>query len=253
MSISECHQESFYCFCLFCFAFVFVLLVFLVQSSSVWFYYRSLDYLLSESWLPKQCYVPSHGVGLKSNHIFIDYFHKVFATNALAYFSGRTDCRSAVLWLGCCPCFSFYILQSSYPNQRDQNIGVRLHIGTSQTFLCTRSCVNVALSNGALMSVCEGQPLSQHHSGFYQDFHGLPLPNHSTECNPDPLIKRLACHKCYPEILYLPLLGVLISTNFIDSGKFPLFYVSTLPPNAPQTNFSHLSLALSLHTISLLT
>lgn len=67
MSIAEYHQESFYCYV--CFK----------KNSSIWFYRRSLSYLVSGSWPPKQCQVsvPSHGVGLKSCQILVSYSHKV--------------------------------------------------------------------------------------------------------------------------------------------------------------------------------
>jgi hypothetical protein len=45
-------------FCLFCLLFCFLLLcVILFFTNCVWFYPRSLDYLVSGSWLPKQCWV----------------------------------------------------------------------------------------------------------------------------------------------------------------------------------------------------
>lgn len=45
--------------------------------------------------------VPSHGVGLKSNQILVGYSHKADANIDLAYFAGRANNRSNVLWLGC--------------------------------------------------------------------------------------------------------------------------------------------------------
>lgn len=50
---------------------------------------RSLGYIVSNSWFPKQCWVsvPSHGVGLKSNKTLVVYSHKFSPTIALALFS----------------------------------------------------------------------------------------------------------------------------------------------------------------------
>ena len=39
---------------------------------------------------------------LGSNQTLIGYSHNFCATIALAYYAGRTDCRSKVLWLGWC-------------------------------------------------------------------------------------------------------------------------------------------------------
>ena len=61
--------------------------------------FLGLGYLLSGAWSPKQCWVwdTSHEVTLKSNQSFVGYSHKLCATIVLAYFAGRTDCRSKVL------------------------------------------------------------------------------------------------------------------------------------------------------------
>lgn len=42
-------------------------------------------------------------------------------TIALAYFSGKTDFRSKVLWLGWCPHSPFSSLQNTFPHKRDKN------------------------------------------------------------------------------------------------------------------------------------
>lgn len=89
-SIAEYHYESFL----------------LLLSFRLCFYPRSLGYLVSGSWSPKQCqvWVLSHGMGLKSKQTLASYSYKLGATIfcALAYFASRTDCRSKVLWFGWC-------------------------------------------------------------------------------------------------------------------------------------------------------
>lgn len=52
-SITEYHRKSFYCY----------------EKSSIWFYFRTLGYLVSDSWSPKmwQLWFESHGEGHNSN------------------------------------------------------------------------------------------------------------------------------------------------------------------------------------------
>lgn len=61
------------------------------KRSSSCLNFRFLDYLVSGCWLSKQyeVYVPSLGVGLKSNQMSAGYSLKVYATIALARFAGR--------------------------------------------------------------------------------------------------------------------------------------------------------------------
>jgi hypothetical protein len=66
---------------------------FLVHTSSNWLYPRSLGYLLSGSWSPKQCWVwvPSCGVGLESHQTLMAIPTSFCATITQAYFAGRSD------------------------------------------------------------------------------------------------------------------------------------------------------------------
>lgn len=66
--------------------------MFLLQSSSIWFYLRSQGYLFSGSWSTKQhqVWVSSHRVGLKLYQILVSYSHKLCATIALACISVNT-------------------------------------------------------------------------------------------------------------------------------------------------------------------
>lgn len=80
--------------------------------SSIWLYHRSMDYLHSGYWFPKQyqAWVSS----LTSNETLIGCSHRVCAAVALVYFAGRTGCKSKVLWMFLCMCFSFASLQSTF-------------------------------------------------------------------------------------------------------------------------------------------
>lgn len=59
ISSAEYHHESFLSF------------IWLFNTSSIWLYLRSLGYLVSGSWLLEPCWIwlPSHGVGHKTNQI----------------------------------------------------------------------------------------------------------------------------------------------------------------------------------------
>ena len=148
----------------------------LLLSFRLCFYPRSLGYLVSGSWSPKQCqvWVLSHGMGLKSKQTLASYSYKLGATIfcALAYFASRTDCRSKVLWLGWCLCFSFGRLKSTFLSKDTRMWGWRFYIGTSLTSPCSMSCVSAVFGNGALLSVCGEQPIVL--TGLFGDFHGTP-------------------------------------------------------------------------------
>ena len=55
--------------------------------------------LVSGSLSPKECQVLvlSQGVDLRLNQTLIGYSHKCYTTIVLAYFSGKTNCRSELL------------------------------------------------------------------------------------------------------------------------------------------------------------
>lgn len=117
---------------------------------------------LSGFWLSKQCqvWVPSSGVDLKSNQILGGYSHKVYASIALAYFAGRTGCRSKVLWLGWCTNFSFCILKSTFSCHIDCNHReAGTHTGINLTSPYTISCEDVILRNRTLPSFYREQSI----------------------------------------------------------------------------------------------
>lgn len=68
---------------------VFYLFVFAILTCSV----LPLVFGLSRLWflVNLAVWVPSHGVGLKSNQTLVGSSHKAGANIALAYFAGRTD------------------------------------------------------------------------------------------------------------------------------------------------------------------
>lgn len=87
----------------------------LPSDGCIWFYPKSLRYLFSGSWSPKQflVWVPSPGMDLKSNQIMVGYCHKLYAIIALAYLAGMVPFRSMGLWLSWCLPFFFGSMQSS--------------------------------------------------------------------------------------------------------------------------------------------
>lgn len=62
-------------------------------NSSIWFYPRSLAYLVSGFWPAKQCHImgSAHGVDVKSNQI-VGHCHKLCAAIGLAYLTGHWVC-----------------------------------------------------------------------------------------------------------------------------------------------------------------
>lgn len=62
VSIAGYHCESYCCYVLF--------------RTSVWFCHWMLDYLVSDSWPPKQCWVLTPGVVLQSKQILLSHFHE---------------------------------------------------------------------------------------------------------------------------------------------------------------------------------
>lgn len=78
--MAEYHQESFYHY-----------LLCIYLWTVVFDFTLNLGYLVSVSWLPKQCctWVWSLGMGLKSNQTLVGYSYNLCVTIALAYFAGR--------------------------------------------------------------------------------------------------------------------------------------------------------------------
>lgn len=66
----------------------FLLLILFIKTSTTWFYSRPLGCPFSGVLLLKRCktWVPSHGVGLKSDQTLVGYLQKLCATIALLYF-----------------------------------------------------------------------------------------------------------------------------------------------------------------------
>lgn len=80
---------------------------------SIWFYYRSLEYIVASSCLHRQfqVWVPIHGVCLKSNHTLISCFHNLFEI----IFSGKKIEGQRFHGWGRYLPFSFGFLQSTFP------------------------------------------------------------------------------------------------------------------------------------------
>lgn len=84
MSVSD--QNTFRNNCLSSF---FSFIAFFLKTSTTWFYSRPLGCPFSGFLLLKRCnktWVPSHGVGLKSDQTLVGYLQRLCATIALLYF-----------------------------------------------------------------------------------------------------------------------------------------------------------------------
>lgn len=74
---------------------------FFFYTTIIWFFPKSLGYVVSDSWSPKQCWirVPTHGMGLKSYQSLVVYSLKLCATVALARLEGSTSLKIKYLYL----------------------------------------------------------------------------------------------------------------------------------------------------------
>ena len=126
-------------------------------------------------------------MGLKSNQTLVGYSNNFYTFIALAYVSGRIDCRSKFLWLGRSLHFSFGNLQSAFLYQGHWNIGVRA--------LC-RHQLNTSIFN-ELCSCCLQQwdldvclcKTTWQQTELFGDFHRTTLASNSIGCNPVPVLK----------------------------------------------------------------
>lgn len=140
----EYHQESFYCSVP-------------LAEQQYCFSSRSMAYLVSSSWLPKQCRVQIqfHGLGLKSSQSVVAYSHKFVPLLHQHISQVGHHCRSKALQLGRCLSFSSGSLQSTFLYQKNQSIGATAVIRQQLDFsMFNELCVGVFFSNRALPSVC---------------------------------------------------------------------------------------------------
>ena len=104
---------------------IILLIFFLKKTNSVWFYHRFLSNLVLG--YPSSVECGFFLVEWTSNQIShwlatLTYFF-FFFTIALVHFAGRTECRSKILWLGCCSYSLFSRLWNTFLHERDYNIG----------------------------------------------------------------------------------------------------------------------------------
>ena len=145
----------------------------------------SLGYLVSGSWSPKQClaWIPSHGVGFKSNVILdIGWFPTSFLLpNELTYSSSRQD---TIVAQRVCSQIDIYVsplVVCRVPSfTKDAS---RCQVGTSLISPCSMSCAGVVFNNEMLLSVCGRNLQSWEQPGLFGGFHGTPLANNSIRCN----------------------------------------------------------------------
>ena len=89
-------------------------------------------------------------MGLKSNQTFVDYYHILCATIALAYFAGRTGCRSKIFVASLVSMFLFQSLAENLTLQKRLERKMKV---PAQLSPCSVSCMNAVLGNGTLLSV----------------------------------------------------------------------------------------------------
>jgi hypothetical protein len=128
----------------------------------------------------------------KSNQTLIGYSHNFWTTLSLAYIASSKDCGWKVLWLGWHPCFSFASLQSTFPHQRDSNIGVGVSWKHQLDFsvfneLC-EYCLRPWSPNGSLQRATLCLSISL---GCFQVFMESPWP--TTQLNATQSFQQKPC------------------------------------------------------------
>lgn len=172
---------------------------------------------LSGSWLPNTCWacVLSCRVDLKPNQTLISYY-RFCANIALAYYPGRTDYKQNIVWMG--QCFSISNLQSTFPDQKDQNIGVN----ASQKhqldfFMFNELCGCCPQQWDFAASFQRATPCFSDILGCLEISKEPTWPTTQFECNPVPPLESLPGYKRFPaEMSYLSLLRVPTRITFID-------------------------------------
>lgn len=109
-----------------------------------WFCFLSHVCSVLHFWAIRKCraWAPFHGVCLKlTRHRLVTNTNLIPPLPQHILQSGQIF-RSVILWLGWCPDFSFHNLQSTFPHQTEQNIGV--------TAPC-RYQLNLSMVNGLWM------------------------------------------------------------------------------------------------------
>ena len=124
------------------------LFVCLFQTSIILFYHRSLDYLVSSSWLHKFCQiqVPSYRVRLKSIQTLIVYSHKLWAYHILQ--SGQIVGQGFIARL--VSTFLFQLPKSIFCIKKTR---MQARGSTSLTSPCLMNCVVIVFSLRVPLSV----------------------------------------------------------------------------------------------------
>ena len=174
MSIAEYHQKSFSCCVVVCFKF---------YISSIWFYSRSLDYLVSGSWTPKQCqaWVPSCRVGLQ---VLVGYSH------IFCYHCTSISCsQEAFVHLTVRGWLDLYI----FPWQHSEHCCLP-YVGTSSTSSHSMNCFYVFSMRPCHQFVDSNLQNWQQTQEFPWD----PFVQQSNICNPFPELEASFVDKGWP-------------------------------------------------------
>lgn len=123
-------------------------------------------------------WVPSHEVGLHSNHILVAYSHKFCATIDLAYPIGRRDCGAKLLWLSQCNIFLF-VPSEHLPTTKTIELWVRVPCRCQLNFSMFNEFSAVFLDNRVQLWVCWEWAIVLATDYDVWDFHGTTLTNNS--------------------------------------------------------------------------
>lgn len=129
MSTAESHQKSFY------YHFFFY--------NSIWFYSKSLGYIVSRYLTSKQCqvWVSSPGVGLLSNPVLFGCFLKFCSTFALTCLEDRNNIVDqrvgGLIW---CLHFSFDSMHSTFLTKDSSMQWQRLYVHMSSALMLSELC-----------------------------------------------------------------------------------------------------------------
>lgn len=123
------------------------------------FFHSCLSYLVSCFWSPKQCWiwVPSHGVGLKSNWMLVGCSHDIYDIIAVAIPCKQYAIVDQVGSLLCVYDSPLVTCRASFGMKNSVLERWRVYANTSSISLCSMSWIGVFYNNRALVSACGDQ------------------------------------------------------------------------------------------------
>jgi hypothetical protein len=104
--------------------------------------------------------IPSHGVSLKSNQIWLATFISFVPTLQLHVLQVGCHCQSQGSVAGLVLTFHLIAYRGTFSIKGIQAIGIKALYGTNSTSPYSKSCVGAVFSSGTLLSVCGKQPMA---------------------------------------------------------------------------------------------